>query len=539
MATTVLATERRKQRQKPRKRTWDELYATLADFQRENGHCDIQTKHCTDYGLLKWIPKQRREREKLTPYQRGKLEEIGFDLSTIAERNEKQWNAKYERLREFKRIYNHCNCPQTHVVDEEFEPWAYELGRWVAAQRKAHRNGKLAVGRVRKLDSIGFEYSIVPDQKWNEMYMKLRVFYQQHGHCVVRLSSKDPNADQNKLAWWVLRQRKCFANDEMPSDRKQLLDDVDFAWVYEAGDAMASINQQEWDHAFQRLVEYKEQHGDANAPRTAEIGAWLHTQKHMHSKGRLLKNREQQLESMGVTWSVDFDTRWDSCFSQLSSFQAEHGHCRIPARHEIRDWTYHVRKRHKQGKLSRERKKALDNIGFSWNLFAENWESKFDELKAFQSREGHCSVPKSESKELYKWVDTQIRRRRQGKMLVDRQRKLESIGFDWGVSGIAATGKRKREAPKEHENTVKKRKSLVDLRGLRVSVYWPDEEKFYGGIVSKQKENGDFFVIYDDGDKEWVSLDEADLHKAQEPEPAAASPEKTTSVSREESVWTP
>jgi len=43
--------------------------------------------------------------------------------------------------------------------------------------------------------------------------------------------------------------------------------------------------------------------------------------------------------------------------------------------------------------------------------------------------------------------------------------------------------------------------------GSRISVYWSDDEVFYDGRVSEQKKNGHHVhVEYDDGDKEWVNL---------------------------------
>lgn len=47
------------------------------------------------------------------------------------------------------------------------------------------------------------------------------------------------------------------------------------------------------------------------------------------------------------------------------------------------------------------------------------------------------------------------------------------------------------------------------LLGSRIAVYWPNDEKFYEGSVSNQQINGNgyhVYVEYDDGDKEWIDL---------------------------------
>lgn len=41
-----------------------------------------------------------------------------------------------------------------------------------------------------------------------------------------------------------------------------------------------------------------------------------------------------------------------------------------------------------------------------------------------------------------------------------------------------------------------------DLTGARVAVYWSDDDEYYEGLVTKQQNDGSFYVEYDDGDKE-------------------------------------
>ena len=128
MSDLVLA--KQKQRQKPRKhkpRTWEQLYQALAYFQSEHGHCNVPRDHI-DTGLCRWIARQRRNRTELTQDQKSKLESIGFDLRTTEEQFEARWMAKYERLKDFRLLYGHCNVPQSALSDEELKPWALELG---------------------------------------------------------------------------------------------------------------------------------------------------------------------------------------------------------------------------------------------------------------------------------------------------------------------------------------------------------------------------------------------------------------------------
>jgi hypothetical protein len=97
---------------KPRQqaRSWDELYETLVAYKERHGDCEVPARY-PDSGLLWWIARQRRYRDKLTLDQRERLEALGFDLATLSERHEREWKKKYARLVDFKQLFGHCNVP--------------------------------------------------------------------------------------------------------------------------------------------------------------------------------------------------------------------------------------------------------------------------------------------------------------------------------------------------------------------------------------------------------------------------------------------
>jgi len=49
-------------------------------------------------------------------------------------------------------------------------------------------------------------------------------------------------------------------------------------------------------------------------------------------------------------------------------------------------------------KILNERASKLDSIGFTWGIkLVAKWEIRYEELRKFQNREGHCNVPSSYS----------------------------------------------------------------------------------------------------------------------------------------------
>jgi Helicase associated domain len=129
------------------------------------------------------------------------------------------------------------------------------------------------------------------------------------------------------------------------------------------------------------------------------------------------------------------EDRWERGFAALSKFRRRKGHC-FPSRHHLEGkftlgaWV--SRQRYVKDKLSAERKRRLDKLGFDWGRQDDLWERGFANLLKFKRREGHCRVPavhKEENYNLGYWVSTQRRNRKE--MSAERKARLNKVGFEW------------------------------------------------------------------------------------------------------------
>jgi hypothetical protein len=71
---------------------------------------------------------------------------------------------------------------------------------------------------------------------------------------------------------------------------------------------------------------------------------------------------------------------WEQRFKELKAFKKEHGHCNVPVQYPpnrpLGLWVSNARSRKKTGKLSKERIRCLEELGFCWaliNQLAINW----------------------------------------------------------------------------------------------------------------------------------------------------------------------
>uniref|UniRef100_UPI0015D90DCD helicase associated domain-containing protein n=1 Tax=Chlamydia suis TaxID=83559 RepID=UPI0015D90DCD len=77
----------------------------------------------------------------------------------------------------------------------------------------------------------------------------------------------------------------------------------------------------------------------------------------------------------------------------------------------------------------------LEELGFVWDVFEEEWEENFLELQRFREEYGHCKVPHRypQNPFLGVWVCVQRRCFKEGKLAEDRIARLEEIGFVWDI----------------------------------------------------------------------------------------------------------
>jgi uncharacterized protein YjiS (DUF1127 family) len=126
---------------------------------------------------------------------------------------------------------------------------------------------------------------------------------------------------------------------------------------------------------------------------------------------------------------------------ELKAFKKKYGHgkaftlSKAPA--ELARWVNTQRKRRKQGKLSEELIRRLDELGIAWS-HAEVWEKHFRELETFRKRHGHCEVVTLSKTyaALTDWVYTQRRRRRLGKLSEEQIQRLDELGFTWNHAAV-------------------------------------------------------------------------------------------------------
>jgi hypothetical protein len=401
----------KKKKKHTKKRTWDESFEALKVYKSKHGDCNVPLRYKQDQRLGQWVQKLRYS-SVLTTEQRHRLNEIGFNWETLAEHQARQWNEKFQRLKEFRNRFGNCRVPKT-TVDEELAPWSEGIGKWVNQQRTNRNGGRLDPDKIAKLESIGFQWvlrdgtkGIRPkdEERWWRAYRKLVEFRNKNGHCLVPHFYED-----RQLGEWVHTQRQNFVqkNNSLTPERKELLEDIGFVWKVDKADPNASMVAKEWDVMLNHLVTFKATNRHCNVPKTFSkwsLGSWVCTQKVEARAGKLEQRRAERLASIGVTWGESNEQRWEENFLKLRQHKKRYGINMVPLTRskKLYNFVSSQVERWKKGSLLPERKARLDEIGFEWKvgsrkrglflLDSENEAADSSEKDSYLDDSQHCSI---------------------------------------------------------------------------------------------------------------------------------------------------
>jgi len=192
-----------------------------------------------------------------------------------------------------------------------------------------------------------------------------------------------------------------------------------------------------WDEWFGQLVRFKQREGHCLVPiEHIEDGLKLgkRVSRQRTEKSTLSDQRLSRLNELGFVWDP-FNDQWEQGFSLLSTFKQREGHCLVPYEHiedgfRLDKWV--SRQRTEKSPLSDERRCRLNELGFVWDKFEEQWEQGFSLLSTFKQREGHCLVPYEHIEDglrLGKWVGRQ--RSNESTLADERRSRLNELGFVW------------------------------------------------------------------------------------------------------------
>jgi superfamily II DNA or RNA helicase len=240
-----------------------------------------------------------------------------------------------------------------------------------------------------------------------------------------------------RLGSWQGDQRKLYRKTKLPPDRGKRLEEIGFKW---------ELLEEKFEKGFRETLIYKNRTGDANAfklfvtPEGYRLGHWQGIQRSNYKKGKLSSDRIKRLEEIGFVWEI-LEEQFEKGFQETLSYKESTGNPNVPQHYNtpegfhLGNWQRHQRGYYKNGKLPAERIKRLEEIGFIWHIFEEQFEKGFRETLLYRNKNGDSNSPfdykTPKDYRLGNWQNHQRVKFKKGKLSPDKIERLEEIGFKW------------------------------------------------------------------------------------------------------------
>ena len=396
---------------------WQEGFEALKAFKEEFGHTKVLRgyKSKNGFNLNSWVSSQRNTKDLLTTERKKLLDDIGFIWHT----HDKKWQEGFSYLETYKKEFGHLKISQQYKTKD-----GYKLGKWSGTQRSV--KDSITPERKKLLDDLGFIWDLL-SQQWQEGYEALVAYKKEFGDTNVPYKYK--TKDGYKLGAW--RGMQLTNKDSLTSERKKLLDDLGVIW---------DLLSQQWQKNYESLITYKKEFGDTNVPykyKTKDgfrLGIWLRHQR--ENKDSLTPERKKLLDDLGFVWDP-LSQQWQEGYEALVAYKKEFGDTRVHLRFKTADqynlgiWLHNQRAN--IDSILPERKKLLDDIGFVWDSYDQQWQDSYEELVTYKKEFGDVNVPKQykipNGYNLGEWVKFQ--RAKKDLLTPERKKLLDDIGFIW------------------------------------------------------------------------------------------------------------
>ena len=200
----------------------------------------------------------------------------------------------------------------------------------------------------------------VLEKKWQERYVELKAYYDEHGNTNV------PMTFDKTLGAWVRNQRFYFKEGRLGVDRVQKLQELQFSFDnYETS----------WMESYEQLKAYKAEYGNTLVPfrwpPNEPLGFWVDTQRNMSviKSQSMVEERTALLDAVGFEWSAR-EAKWMMKFEELKNHKRING-TGYPSAASLM-WVHYQRKQYRQyleGKkvaLTAERLEKLRSLGIDF-----------------------------------------------------------------------------------------------------------------------------------------------------------------------------
>ena len=374
-------------------KNWFEIYNVAVNYYKEHGdlkvpYTYVYEKDGIKINLGQWVISQRQNygNNKISADKIKLLDKIGMKWE---KKNWFTWEYVYKLAKDYYKEHGDLLVPRNLIVNVEGTD--ISLGNWIVNQRRSYKKKTLSSERIELLNEIGMKWEDVKqttdDKNWLILFKNVVEYYEENE--TTNISSDYEVLIENKsinLNRWYTKQLYLCRNNKLSSERKKLIE----AFSNKVNDKRAeNLSRLKWMKNYELAKKYFMMHGNLRIPNTYEVevngeiiklGDWINSQRSSY-KGRRAKISGKQinlLNEIGMIWEFNSErmANWLEKYKFIKEYYDKNGDLFFPKNYTIevngkiinlKKWLNAQKNLYKNGKLSIEKAKLLEEIGITSN----------------------------------------------------------------------------------------------------------------------------------------------------------------------------
>lgn len=417
---------------------WMEKYNELKEYKEKNGHINLE-KHSK---LCEWLRAQKYaykgKRGRLTDYQIKLLEDLGVEWTS---RRERKWLDFYAQAKKYYETHLNLNIPMSYVDKD-----GYDLGRWVAYQRKAYRCIKkemkhkplITNDEIELLEKIGMHWDITWLGK-NVSIPEYLVYYY--------ILMEYDDAIKLNAADFLKREIDIY----IPSIKLGIEYDG-YIWHKDEVKVLADEKKGEiCKKKGVKLIRIREKGlcelENCDKCYFVEAYNWEDLEKVIEdilftiTEKRIVCDVSKDYSKIIENYMNYRDHKWDLIYESLLKRYNIYGEVKIEINEtnkegiNLYNWLSKQRSEFQNGTMTKSHKLKLTNLGITLNSSDDAWDNWIKLLKDYKNQFGNINVKidyvTNGGDALGKWLSHQRNYNKKNQLLPERKKLLEEMGIDW------------------------------------------------------------------------------------------------------------
>ena len=420
--------------------SWDQMYSLAEEYYKTHNN-NLEMPAGTTfkgYPLANWLNTQRavykgRANGILDEERKEKLEKLGMRWISLVDEN---FRTMYESARKYYEAHGDL-LPASSYVDENGVPLGDYI-RYLRKSEKQNRKSFLTDEQRKMLTEIGMDWTWTKDREWEENYRLLADFTKENPGKPVPADMKTVRG--GSLKNWKTSQITAYRQGKLSGEKTEKLQEIG---IY------LSVSDK-WMAAFSYANKFYEKNHHMNFPGNCVINGiwmkvWWETQVDAYfgkSKRHLTNEQRELLEVLNIQNHKSVaERRWFEYYDSLKAFWLKEKSLDVPAdftasnQGNMRKWICSQRTKYKEGKLSEDKIKLLNEIGMVWNI--DLFQDGFSHAEAYKKEFGNLLVPEayvcSDGFRLGEFIARIRRQKKKGTLSQSRIVSLEKLGMVWNV----------------------------------------------------------------------------------------------------------